>query len=148
MSARSGKDYLLRLQQHGPEFWFGGERVTDTTIHPATGGPADEIARLYDLSLDPRYREFTLFPSPVTGDDVSTQFLLPRSRDDLVTRRRMHKLWADGTCGLMGRTTDFVGSMLTAWYINAAFFGPYADNVRTYFEHVRENDLFLTHEIG
>lgn len=147
MSARSGKDYLLRLQQHGPEFWFGGERVTDTTTHPATSGPCDEIARLYDLSLDPRYREFTLFPSPATGDDVSTQFLLPRSREDLVTRRRMHKLWADGTCGLMGRTTDFVGSMLTAWYINAAFFGPYADNVRAYFEHVRENDLFLTHAL-
>ncbi len=60
-------------------------------------------------------------------------------------RRLMHKDWASETFGLMGRSTDFMSAMLTAWYINADFFGPYADNVRNYFEHVRENDLYLTH---
>ncbi|MEW6471054.1 MAG: 4-hydroxyphenylacetate 3-hydroxylase N-terminal domain-containing protein [Actinomycetota bacterium] len=147
MGARSGKQYLVRLQQHSPEFWFGGERVEDCTTHPATASAASEIARLYDLSRDEDHQEYALFPSPLTGDLVSTQFLVPTSREDLVRRRQMHKLWADATYGLMGRTTDFVGSMLTAWYINAQFFGPYADNVRRYFEEVRERDLFLTHAL-
>lgn len=147
MGARSGTQYLKQLQERSPEFWFGGERVTDTTSHPATAGAAAEIARLYDLSLAPENAEFTLCRSPSSGEPVSTQFLIPTSRDDLLRRRRMHKLWADSTCGLMGRTTDFVGAMLTAWNINADFFGPYADNVRRYFEYVRENDLFLTHAL-
>ena len=47
----------------------------------------------------------------------------------------------------MGRTTDFVSAMLLAWYVNADYFGPRAANVRRCFEHVRENDLFLTHAL-
>lgn len=147
MGARSGQQYLKQLQQRSPEFWFGGERVADSTTHPATAAAAAEIARLYDLSLEPEHQEFAVFPSPSSGDPVSSQFLVPRSREDLVTRRRLHTLWADATFGLMGRTTDFLGAMLTAWYVGADFFGPYADNVRQYFAYVRENDLFLTHTL-
>lgn len=147
MGARTGTQYLKQLQEHSPEFWFGGERVTDTTTHPATAQAAAEIARLYDLALEPENAELALFPSPLTGDPVSAQFLLPRSREELAQRGRMHRLWSDATYGLMGRTTDFIGAMLTAWTVNADFFGPYADNVRRYFEHVRENDLFLTHAL-
>src|SRR5581483_7360912 len=84
MGARSGKEYLVRLQQHSPEFWFGGERVDDCTSHPATAGAATEIARLYDLVRDDDHQENALFPSPLSGDLVSAQFLVPTSRDDLV----------------------------------------------------------------
>jgi 4-hydroxyphenylacetate 3-monooxygenase len=147
MSARTGSTYLHQISQNGPEVWLGGEKVPDSTVHPATAAAAHQIARLYDLQHQPDNAGFALFASPSTGDPVSTQFLVPRSHDDLVKRRRMHKLWADATLGLMGRTTDFMGSMLTAWYINADFFGGRADAVRTYFEEVREHDLFLTHAL-
>lgn len=147
MPARSGAEYLARLSAHGPEVWFGSERVANTATHPATKGAAREIARLYDLSQSEDHRSLAIFPSPSTGDGVSSQFLLPRSIEDLEQRRALHALWADSTLGLMGRTTDFVGAMLTAWYIGAEHFGSYAGNVRDYFEFVRENDLFLTHAL-
>ena len=147
MGARTGRQYLDRLQQHGPQVWFGREKVTDTASHPATRAAAFEIARLYDASLEEANREIALFSSPLTGDEVSSQFLVPRSVEDLVKRRKLHKLWADATFGLMGRTTDFIGAMLTAWSISADYFGPRARNVQSYFEHVRENDLFLTHAL-
>ena len=147
MGARTGQEYLESIKSRGPEVWLGAERVQDVTAHPAIGPAARELAHLYDLQHDPRSHDFMLFPSPKTGQPVGTQFLVPRSLDDLTKRRRMHHLWAEATFGLMGRTTDFLGSMLTGWYISADFFGPYSDNVRRYFEEVREKDLFLTHTL-
>jgi 4-hydroxyphenylacetate 3-monooxygenase len=148
MGARTGQQYLDRLKRNSPEVWVGSDRVEDVTEHPATRGAAHQIARLYDIQHDPALRDDMLFTSPDTGDLVGTQFLIPRSREDLARRRRAHKVWSDATLGLMGRTTDFIGAMLTAWYINADFFGEHADRVRAYFEHVRENDLFLTHALA
>lgn len=147
MGARTGQEYLARLQEHGSNVWIGGERVKDVTSHPATRAAAGQLARLYDLAQEEKYRDFTLFPSPRTGDLVNTQFLIPRSPADWVKRRRLHKLWADATYGTMGRTTDFIACQLTGWNVSADYFAPYADNVRSYFEYVRENDLFLTHTL-
>jgi 4-hydroxyphenylacetate 3-monooxygenase len=149
MGARTGSEYLERLAQHSPEVWIGNERVDDVTTHWATAAAAREIARLYDIQSDPAHRETMLFESPKTGDPVGMQFLIPTSREDIGRRRRAHKVWADATLGLMGRTTDFIGAMLTAWNINADFFGDEgADRVRAYFEHVRDNDLFITHALA
>jgi 4-hydroxyphenylacetate 3-monooxygenase oxygenase component len=149
MAARTGSEYLARLAQHSPEVWVGRECIEDVTTHPATRGAATEIARLYDLQHEEANREDMLFTSPTTGDLVGTQFLVPTSREEIGRRARAHKVWSDATLGLMGRTTDFVGAMLTAWYINADFFGEEgAPRVRSYFEHVRENDLFVTHALA
>jgi hypothetical protein len=76
-----------------------------------------------------------------------SSFLLPRSADDLLKRRLMHQTWAEATFGIMGRSTDFMSAMLTTWFVNAHFFGDYADNVRRYFRLVRDEDLFLTHAL-
>lgn len=148
MGARTGAEYLARIKEHSPEVWLGADRVDDVTEHPATSGAAREIAKLYDLQHDPANAAVALTTSPSTGDQVGAQFLLPRTQEDLAQRREAHRLWSDATFGLMGRTTDFIGSMLTAWQINADFFGDGADRVRAYFEEVRENDLFLSHALA
>lgn len=147
MGARAAKEYLERIRAHSPEVWVGDERITDVTAHPATKAAAREMARLYDIQHDDKHRDDMLFTSPTSGDPVGMQFLVPSSREELSRRRKAHRVWSDATYGLMGRTTDFIGAMLTAWNINADFFGDAADRVRAYFEHVRENDLFLTHAI-
>lgn len=146
MGARTGAEYLQHIKAQTPEVWIGRDRVEDVTAHPATRGAAHEIARLYDLQHDGRNREFAL--SSGTDGLFGTQFLVPKSTEDLKRRRQAHKLWSDATLGLMGRTTDFVGAMLTAWNINSSFFGPNESRVREYFQHVRDNDLFLTHALA
>ena len=40
---------------------------------------------------------------------------MPRSADDLATRRRVHRHWAEGSFGLMGRTPDHVASLITGF---------------------------------
>ncbi|AGT32693.1 hypothetical protein M493_12230 [Geobacillus genomosp. 3] len=145
MGARKGIDYIERLKNNPPETWIGNEKVTDPTTHPVLAPAVNSIARLYDSQWEKEKRSFMLFPSPKSGDLVGASFLVPTSKEDLAIRRMMHQDWAEQTFGMMGRSTDFMSAMLTAWYINADFFGPYADNVRNYFEYVRENDLYLTH---
>ncbi|MED4601053.1 4-hydroxyphenylacetate 3-hydroxylase N-terminal domain-containing protein [Paenibacillus validus] len=145
MGARRGTDYIQRLKDNPPETWIGNEQVKDPTTHPLVAPAVKSIARLYDSQWEKDKRSYMLSKSPKTGDLIGTSFLVPKSKEDLVRRRLMHKDWAEETFGMMGRSTDFMSAMLTAWYIHADFFGPYADNARNYFEYVRENDLYLTH---
>lgn len=147
MSARNGTDYLERLRKHSPELWVGGEKICDVAEHAATAGAAAEIARLYDSQYENKNGDM-LFSLPGRADQLGLQFLEPRSPEDLVRRRYAHKRWADSTLGMMGRTTDFVSSMLVAWNANADFFGEGADKVRHYFRYVRDNDLFLSHALA
>ncbi|GCL72103.1 pyoverdine biosynthesis protein PvcC [Paenibacillus naphthalenovorans] len=145
MGARKGKDYIERLKNYPPETWIGNEKITDPTTHPLVAPAVKSIARLYDSQWETDKKEHMLFKSPKTGDLVGSSFLVPKSKDDLAKRRKMHQVWAEETYGMMGRSTDFMSAMMTAWYINSDFFGKYADHVRNYFEYIRENDLYLTH---
>lgn len=146
MPARNGATYLQRLREHSPELWVGAEKIDNVVDHAVTSGAAAEIARLYDLQFE--HPDEMLF-SPDGGDGpVGMQFLEPRVPADLARRRVTHQKWADATFGMMGRTTDFVSAMLVAWNANADFFGPGAEKVRNYFQHVRDNDLFLSHALA
>lgn len=145
MGARRGEEYLERLRSQGPEVWLGSERVADVTSHPSIGPAAHTLAGLYDLRLEPQHREQMLYQPEDHDSPVGVEFLVPRSVEDIQRRERMHKVWADATFGLMGRSTDFLSAMLTGFNIHADFFGPNAEKVRQYYKYVRDNDLFLTH---
>ena len=51
----------------------------------------------------------------------------------------------------MGRSPDFLNVVITSLYSNSHFLDKYnpqwAENMRNYYRHVRDNDLFLTHAI-
>jgi 4-hydroxyphenylacetate 3-monooxygenase len=151
MPARTGSDYLKGLQAQDREVWLRGERIRDVTTHPALAGGARAIAALYDMQHDPALREAMTYPSPTTGDPVGLSFIIPRTREDLVRRRAMMLHWARATCGMMGRSPDFMNVTFAAWAGAAAYFArnrlAFADNVRRYHEHIRERDLTLTHAL-
>ncbi|MDQ1005203.1 4-hydroxyphenylacetate 3-monooxygenase [Neobacillus niacini] len=145
MVAIKGVDYLNRLKKNPPETWMGDERIVDPTSHPLVAPPANSIAKLYDLQWDLDKKNHMLYTDSTTGELTGTQFLVPRSKEDLKKRRLMHQEWAEASYGFMGRSTDFMSAMLLGWYANAEFFGEYAENVRKYFDYIREKDLYLTH---
>lgn len=147
MTPRDGGAYLDRMRVHSPELWVGGQQIKNVVDHPVTAGAAAEIARLYDLQLAEGNEQMLFTPADRAGS-AGVQFLEPRTREHLIRRRTLHKVWADSTLGMMGRSTDFVSAMLVAWNSNADFFGDGADNVRNYFRYVRDNDLFLSHALA
>jgi 4-hydroxyphenylacetate 3-monooxygenase len=154
MPVRTGRQYLAGLREQEREVWLEGERVKDPTSHPGLRGGARAIASLYDMQCDPKLRDEMTYVSPTTGDRVGLSFIIPRTRKDLETRRAMMLNWARTTCGMMGRSPDFMNVTYAAWAGAADYFAggehgrpEFADNMRRYYEYIRENDLTLTHSL-
>src|SRR6478672_6325136 len=154
MPARTGRQYLAGLREQEREVWLEGERVKDPTSYPGLRGGARAIASLYDMQCDPKLRDEMTYVSPTTGDRVGLSFIIPRTRKDLETRRAMMLNWARTTCGMMGRSPDFMNVTYAAWAGAADYFAggehgrpEFADNMRNYYEYIRENDLTLTHSL-
>src|SRR5437660_2861487 len=150
MAARSGSEFLGRLAAARVHVEIQGETLTGGVAdHPAFRNVVRSYAELYDMQHDPAYRDVLTYPSPVTGDSVATAFLAPRTPQDLVKRRQASKLWADRSLGMLGRTGDYLNSALMAlasaqeWFAQAD--PRFGENIRRYYEQVREEDLLCTH---
>lgn len=149
MPARTGAQYISSLKRLRPAIYLGGRRIEHVTEEPLFQGPIQSIAEQYDLQHDPAYRDVLTYPSPTTGERVSTSFMLPRSPEELAQKRKSFKLRADHNFGFMGRAPDFMNAFITGWSLTAHRFAKadprYGDNAQRYYEYVREHDLFLTH---
>jgi 4-hydroxyphenylacetate 3-monooxygenase oxygenase component len=149
MAVRRGSEYLDGLRRNPRQVWAAGRRVTEITSDPVLARPAQAIAALYDLQTLPEHRDTMTHDE---GDGAfGTSFLIPRNHADLVKRRKAMQVWADATFGMVGRSPDYLNTTLMTWAENADFFGQrgpqFADNVRNYYRHCLDRDLFLTHAI-
>ena len=151
MPARTGQEYITGLKERPREVWIDGERVEDVTTHPALRGGVKSVAALYDMQHDPDLREEMTYASPTTGDPVGLSFLIPQDADDLERRRTMMARWAWASCGMMGRSPDFLNVIFAAWAGAADYFAQnrpeFKKHVVDYYEFIRENDLTLTHAL-
>lgn len=150
MPARNGQQFLEGLRD-GREIWLGGERINDVTEHPGFRNAARSLARLYDLQYDPEWAQQMTYPSPTSGAPVGLSFMTPHSVEDLLRRRRQMEIWASATCGMMGRTPDYVNVILMACAAARDFFEEnhpgHGENMARYYEYCRERDLCLTHTL-
>ena len=151
MPARTGQEYINGLKEHPREVWIDGERVEDVTTHPALRNGVKSVAALYDMQHDPELREEMIYASPTTGDPVGLSFMIPQTVEDLERRRNMMTRWAWASCGMMGRSPDFLNVIFAAWAGASDFFAQdrpeFKQNVSNYYEYIRENDLTLTHAL-
>jgi 4-hydroxyphenylacetate 3-monooxygenase len=151
MPARTGQQYITGLREQDREVWLGGERVRDVTTHKGLSGGVRAVAGLYDMQHNAKLREVMTYPSPSSGEPVGRSFDNPKTREALETRSKMMLNWARSTCGMMGRSPDFMNVTFAAWGAAADYFGEkrpeFADNMRRYVEYIRENDITLTHSL-
>ena len=152
MPARSGKDFLERLSAFHPTVYVQGETLTgDIAVHPAFRNVVRSYAELFDLQHDPAYRDILTYPSPTSGEPVATSFMTPVTQEDLAKRRMAAKVWADHSNGMLGRTGDYLNSALMALASAADWFAQanpaFGENIRRYYEKVREEDLLCTHTL-
>jgi 4-hydroxyphenylacetate 3-monooxygenase len=103
------------------------------------------------MQHDPKLQDTMTYASPSTGGLVGLSFLIPQTQDDLVRSRRMMKRWADSSGGFLGRTPDYLNRALVGFASAADYCAEidlrFGENVRRYYEYVRENDLCLTHTL-
>ncbi|MGE3536003.1 MAG: 4-hydroxyphenylacetate 3-monooxygenase, oxygenase component [Candidatus Tectimicrobiota bacterium] len=151
MPARTGQAYLQGLREQEREIWLGGARVKDVTTHPGLRHGAQAIAALYDMQHDPAQRDAMTYVSPSSGERVGLSFIIPRRQQELEQRRTAMLNWARSTCGMMGRSPDFMNVTYAAWAAAADFFAQsrpeFGANIRRYYEYIREHDLTLTHSL-
>lgn len=150
MPARTGRQYLQRLQERPPALYLHGQLVQDPTTHPGLRRGANTIARLYDLQHHPEGPPMT-YPSPTTGQPVGLSFITPQTPADLDARREMMRRWAQQSCGMMGRTPDFLNTSLMAMAAAGDYFAQdqphFKQNIQNYYQTIREQDLVLTHTL-
>lgn len=150
MGIRTAAAYLDGLRDER-DVWIDGERVGDVTADRRFAPAARAIAALYEMQHEPRLQARMTYASPTSGQRVGLSFIQPASVDDLVARREMVKIWNDSTCGMLGRSPDYMNVMLTGFASANQTFGEkdkkFADNVLNYYQYVRENDLTLTHTL-
>ena len=151
MPARTGQEYIQGLKDHPREVWIDGELVQDVTIHPALRNGVQSVAALYDMQHDPVMREEMTFASPSSGGPVGLSYLIPQTVADLERKRSMMTHWAQATCGMMGRSPDFLNVIFTAWAGASGYFAQdrpeFGRNVVNYHEFLRESDVALTHAL-
>ena len=150
MGIRTGQQYLESLQD-GREIWLDGERVRDVTTDPRLHGAARLVAELYDLQHQPGFQEKLTYISPATGQRVGLSYLEPTCEADLGRRRGMVKTWMDWSCGMMGRSPDFMNIHMTGFASAHEYFSrdgqQFGRNIRQYYQHLCDHDLCLTHTL-
>src|SRR5881296_1889653 len=147
---RNGDAYVASLRD-GRSVYLDGERIDDVTKHPAFVEPIRRIAETYDRAKAAAGQASTTYVDAATGRRHSAMWLVPRSADDLAARRRTHRLWAEPSYGLMGRTPDHVACVLSAFAGWRQLFdrggARFGDNVVRFYERARDEDLYLTYAI-
>jgi 4-hydroxyphenylacetate 3-monooxygenase len=152
MAARSGRQFLERLAAARVHVEIGGETLTGGVAgHPAFRNVIRSYAELYDMQHDPAYRDVLTYPSPTSGEPVATSFLVPETPGDLAKRSQAFRLWAGRSLGMLGRTGDYLNSALMAlatahdWFAQAD--PAFGQNIKDYYQLVREEDLLCTHTL-
>src|SRR5271155_3698451 len=150
MGIRTGEELLQSLRD-GRQLFIDGERVGEVSTAPRFAAAARSLAELSRMQHDPALIDRITFRAPASGERVGLSFIEPHSVEDLIRRRDMVKIWMDATCGMFGRSPDFMNIFFTGFASAADEFGKndrrFADNVRTYQAQIRENDICLTHTL-
>ena len=150
MSVRSGAEFRAGLKAQPRDVRIVGRQVRDVTADAVFQRPIASLAGLFDQQVHPDLSE-TMTYRTENGDRAGLSFLVPRSREDIVRRRRAMEVWAEASFGLMGRSPDYMNTLLVAFVESLEFFAQggarFAENVQRYYQRCRDNDLFLTHAI-
>ncbi len=154
LGAMTGARYIESLND-GREVWLDGEKVKDVTTHPAFSGMVNELARIYNVQNSDERRDEMTFISPDTGNRCSVSWRLPKSHEELRSKRRNSEIWNEQCWGQLGRGPDILAPYIIALYNARNSFGgvsnPHCDfgeNIANYYRYCMENDLFLTHALG
>jgi 4-hydroxyphenylacetate 3-monooxygenase len=152
MSARTGEQFLQGLRATKRELWIDGDKVTDVTEHPATAAAARTLAGVFDRQHE--YADDCLIPDPETGEPINISHMLPSSVEDLRRRARGLSRTSEYTCGLMGRTPDYMNMKFASfaarhmdWRSSNGGNEEGEANLLAFQKRLAREDISLTHTI-
>ncbi|PPA69033.1 4-hydroxyphenylacetate 3-monooxygenase, oxygenase component [Jeotgalibacillus proteolyticus] len=150
MAAINGSEYIKRIDSLNSEVWIEGEQVRGKiSEHPAFKGIMKSQSTLYDLQHKKSLKDIMTFVSPGTGNRIGTSFLLPRTKTDLKQRRLMIQEWAKTNAGMMGRSPDYMNTVLVSLVASIDLLKErencFPEHILKFYEKAREQDWSFTH---
>lgn len=148
MPVITGEEYKRRIDALKSEVWIAGSKVDGKiSEHPAFRGVIKSQSELYDLQW--KMKDDMTYTSETTGNALGLSYLIPKTRGDLERRRKMIQHWARHSGGVMGRSPDYMNTVLAAFAASVDVLdgeeNSYPDRLLHFYEHAREHDLSFTH---
>jgi len=146
----NGAQYIKRINELNSEVWIDGERVQGKlSEHPSFRGVMNSQSKLYDLQQVELLKDKMTFLSPATGNQVGISYLLPKTIEDLQKRRYMIQEWAKTNVGMMGRSPDYMNTVLVSLVASIHVFEEnkncFPENILAVYQNAMENDWSFTH---
>jgi 4-hydroxyphenylacetate 3-monooxygenase len=142
---KGGEEYRRSLRD-GREVWYQGQRIEDVTAHFATAGGVGLIARAYDEQHADESRDILTFVRE-DGARISKAWMVPRTREDLSSRRQAVEHLARSYFGVFGRQPDMIATtqigMLAFEHLIREHSPRYADNIGEYVRWAAEQNIVL-----
>ncbi|TGB00448.1 4-hydroxyphenylacetate 3-monooxygenase, oxygenase component [Sporolactobacillus shoreae] len=148
MACINGKTYLNRINSLQNNVWINGSKITgNISDHPSFSGAMKSQAKLYDMQYEKAYRDILTCRNPESGERYGTSYLEPKTKKDLAKRRRSFQIWARQSAGMMGRSPDYMNTVVMTFAACADLFGEtrYSENMRQFYDFCKNSDISLTH---
>lgn len=142
-----GERFINSLKD-GRSVWLDGKPIDSVPDHSAFKGSLQTISGLFNMLDDPKLRDEVGYKVTETGRYAHASFLVPYNQEQLTQRSRSFARWSAETHGIMSRLSDYARSIITGWYASrqqlSSLDPNFASKITAYYEHARDNDLFLT----
>ncbi len=146
---RTGAQYMEGLEAPR-EAYVDGERVEDVTKFPAFRRPIESYARVYDMKHSAEFQDRMTYVE--NGQRFDLSFLVPRTHDELRAKGLAYKTFAEGSYGCLGRGPESMAALVAGLSVSADWFDQFekggSQRITDYYNHVKDNDLFVTHALG
>jgi 4-hydroxyphenylacetate 3-monooxygenase len=150
MGSINGNDFIERLDRLENEIWYDGEKIKGKiSEHPAFKGIVMTKASLYDLQNTQGIKDEMTFFLPEKEDPIGISYLQPKTKEDLKRRRKMIEHWAKHTHGMIGRSPDYMNTVVMSFASSAPLLRErencFPENIQCLYERAMEHDLSFTH---
>jgi aromatic ring hydroxylase len=146
MGLRTPQQYIDSIRDNRTVY-FRGEKVADVTTHPVIKKAVHHAALDFEMAEDADYRDLAVVQEG--SDRYSRYYKLPASNDDLLKRSQLIE-----AATALGKTlvvlvkeigTDALFALhKVAPQVDRKYETNYADRVRAFYRHCRDNDLALS----
>ncbi|CAK6481052.1 4-hydroxyphenylacetate 3-hydroxylase N-terminal domain-containing protein [Peribacillus castrilensis] len=125
--------------------YYKGELLSDVTTHPATSGGIDIMAKIFDAQHNPETLDKLTYLRSDLGERVTKAWMIPRTKEDLKSRREVTDYIAQETFGVFGRPFDLAPLVPVGMAAHLSQFRSkrpeYAENVLHYIDYAQKNNL-------
>ncbi|MDO6657935.1 4-hydroxyphenylacetate 3-monooxygenase, oxygenase component [Anaerobacillus sp. 1_MG-2023] len=146
----NGKQYVERIDALNNEVWIAGEKCTGKISELAPfKGIVKSKAALYEYQCKEKNEELFRYALPHLKEAYGFSYHQPKRIKDLSNRRKATQEWARLNAGLMGRSPDYMNTLLMTLGVAAPHFAEdreaFGDNIKRLYEKARTEDLSITH---